>query len=58
MMSARFKNDQCIATVRISVAVDKARMKLGWQVHAADSSDLRFDPPDFNRLLSIARETA
>jgi hypothetical protein len=56
------KNDQCIVTVRISaaVAIDKARVlqKLGWQVHVTDSSGHRFDPPDFDRLLSIARETA
>jgi hypothetical protein len=56
------KNDQCIVTVRISaaVAVDKARtlQKLGWQVHVTDSSGRQFDPPDFDLLLSIARETA
>jgi hypothetical protein len=56
------KNDQYIVTVRISapVAVDKARtlQKLGWQVHVTDSSGRQFDPPDFDLLLSIARETA
>ena len=49
-------------TVRISpaVAVDKARVleKSGWQVHVTDSSGRQFDPPDFDRLLAIARETA
>jgi len=40
--STHGKNDQSIATVRISpaVAVDKARRleKLGWQVHVTDSA--------------------
>jgi len=56
------KNDQCVATVRISpaTAVDKARMleKSGWQVHITDSAGRQFDPSDFNRLSFLARETA
>ena len=57
-----WKNGQSTMTVRISpaVAVDKARVleKSGWQVHVTDSSGRQFDPPDFDRLVAIARETA
>ena len=57
-----WKNGQSTVTVRINpaVAVDKARVpeKSGWQVHVTDSSGRQFDPPDFDRLLAIARETA
>jgi hypothetical protein len=49
-------------TVRISpaVAVDKARVleSLGWQVHVTDSAGHQFDPSDFDRLSSLADETA
>jgi hypothetical protein len=49
-------------TIRIglAVAVDKAREleKMGWQVYVTDSAGRRFAPPNFDRLLSIARETA
>jgi hypothetical protein len=55
------KNAEHLVTIRISpaVAVDKARVleKSGWQVHITDSCR-QFDPPDFDRLLSIAPETA
>ncbi len=57
-----WKNDQSTETVRISpaVAVDKARVlaKSGWRVYVTDASGRRFDPPDFDRLEAIARETA
>ena len=55
------KNGEIVATVRIgpAVAVDKARVleKLGWQVHVTDSAGRQFNPSDFNRLSSLARET-
>jgi len=57
-----WKNDQSIVTVRIgpAVAVDKAREleKAGWQVYVTDSAGHRFAPSNFDRLLSITRETA
>jgi hypothetical protein len=57
-----WKADQNIVTVRIgsAVAVDKAREleKAGWQVYVTDSVGHRFAPSNFDRLLSIARETA
>ena len=56
------KNGQSVVTVRISpaVAVDKARVleSLGWQVHVTDSAGNQFDPSDFDRLSSLADETA
>ena len=56
------KNGQSVVTVRISpaVAVDKARVleSLGWQVHVTDSAGHQFDPSDFDRLSSLADETA
>jgi hypothetical protein len=56
------KNGQSVVTVRISpaVAADKARSleKSGWRVHITDSTGRRFTPPDFDQLLSLARETA
>jgi hypothetical protein len=56
------KNGQCVETVRISpaVAVDKARVleSLGWQVHVTDSAGHQFDPPDFDRLSSLADENS
>jgi hypothetical protein len=57
-----WKADQNIMTVRIgpAVAVDKAREleKTGWQVYVTDAAGCRFTPPNFDRLLSITRETA
>jgi hypothetical protein len=57
-----WKADQNIVTVRIgsAVAVDKAREleKAGWQVYVTDSVGQRFAPSNFDRLLSITRETA
>jgi hypothetical protein len=59
---SRIQNGQSVVTVRISpaVAVDKARVleSLGWQVHVTDSAGHQFDPPDFDRLSSLADETA
>lgn len=56
------KNGQSVVTIRISpaVAVDKARSLecSGWQVHITDAAGHRFDPSDFDRLSSLARETA
>jgi hypothetical protein len=57
-----WKADQSIVTIRIgpAVAVDKAREleKMGWQVYVTDSVGHRFSASNFDRLLSIARETA
>jgi hypothetical protein len=57
-----WKADQNIMTVRIgpAVAVDKAREleTMGWQVYVTDAAGRRFTPPNFDRLISIARETA
>jgi len=56
------KNGQSVVTIRISpaVAVDKARVlaRSGWQVHITDSAGHQYDPSDFKRLSSLARETA
>jgi hypothetical protein len=56
------KNGQSVVTVRINraVAADKARVleSLGWQVHVTDSAGHQFDPSDFDRLSSLADETA
>ena len=56
-----WKNGQSTMTVRISpvAAVDKASLLqgLGWQVHITDSAGHQFDPSDFERLISINRET-
>jgi hypothetical protein len=56
------KNGQSVVTLRISpaVAVDKARVleSLGWQVHVTDSAGYQFYPSDFDRLSSLARESA
>jgi len=55
------KNGQSVVTVRISstAAVDKAKLlqEFGWQVHITDSAGHQFDPSDFERLISINRET-
>jgi hypothetical protein len=55
------KDGQSVVTVRISpvAAVDKANLLqgLGWQVHITDSAGHQFDPSDFERLISINRET-
>jgi hypothetical protein len=57
-----WKNDQSLATVRISaaVAVDKARAleQLGWTVHVTNSAGIKFDPSDFEDLSAADRETA
>jgi hypothetical protein len=57
-----WKADQHIITVRIgpAVAVDKARelQKRGWQVYVNDEAGCQFTPPNFDRLLSITRDTA
>jgi hypothetical protein len=54
------KNGQSVVTIRISpaVAVDKARAleRSGWQVHITDSAGHQFDPTDFDRLSSLARD--
>jgi hypothetical protein len=59
---AMSKNGQSVVTVRINraVAADKARVleSLGWQVHVTDSAGHQFDPSDFDRLSSLADETA
>jgi hypothetical protein len=56
------KNGQSVVTIRISpaIAVDKARVleSLGWQVHVTDSAGHQFYPSDFDRLSSLARESA
>ena len=56
------KNGESVVTVRISpaVAVDKARVleSLGWQVHVTDSAGHQFYPSDFDRLSSLASESA
>src|ERR1700730_14395837 len=56
------KNGRSVVTVRINpaVAVGKAREleSLGWQVHVTDSAGHQFDPSDFDRLSSLADETA
>lgn len=56
------KNGQSVVTVRISpaVAVDKARVleSLDWQVHVTDLAGNQFYPSDFDRLSSLADETA
>ena len=47
-------------TVRIrpAVAVDKARVlqSAGWQVYVTDSLGRQYDPSNFDRLFSYARE--
>ena len=57
-----WKADRHLMTVRIgrAVAVDKARelQKRGWQVYVNDEAGCQFTPPNFDRLLSITRETA
>ena len=56
-----WKDARYVGTVRISpaVAVDKARVlqSEGWQVHVTDSVGRQFDPSDFDRLSSFARDT-
>ena len=57
-----WKADQNIVTIRIgpAVAIDKAREleRIGWQVYVTDAAGSRFTPQNFDRLLSINRETA
>jgi hypothetical protein len=56
-----WKADQKVTTVRIgrAVAVDKAREleAMGWEVYVTDAAGSHFEPPNFEQLLSINRET-
>jgi len=56
------KNGQSAVTVGINpaVTVDEARVleSSGWQIHVTDSAGYQFDPSDFDRLSSLADETA
>lgn len=56
------KNGQSVVTVRITpvVAIEKARAleNSGWQVHITDSAGHPFDASNFDRLSSLADETA
>jgi hypothetical protein len=57
----------CVATTRrhsqtilpvLSLISARVLASLGWQVHVTDSAGRQFDPSDFDRLSSLANETA
>jgi len=56
------KSGQNVVTVRISAdaTLDKARLleSLGWQVHIKDAAGHQFGLSDFERLLSLNRDTS